>query len=192
MPGNSFRRDRNGATLTHTFKTWKNVNGGFPPDVHLEKMKGEKMYKKFFAGAVLLVLMLFMSGTLIAASPVNIDSEGVAIKGYDPVAYFTMDKPVKGKNSIQYEWNGAQWMFSSEAHRNMFMKDPAKYAPRYGGYCAYGVAVDALFDIKPEAWSIVDGSLYLNKNLDVRALWQKDIPGNIEKADMNWPGVLQK
>ncbi|KPJ99720.1 MAG: hypothetical protein AMK71_09270 [Nitrospira bacterium SG8_35_4] len=150
------------------------------------------MYKKFFVGTVLLVIMLFMSGNLIAASPVNIDSDGVAVKGYDPVAYFTMDKPVKGDSSIQYEWNGAKWRFTTDNNKKLFIEDPDKYAPRYGGYCAYGVAVDALFDIKPEAWSIVDGSLYLNKNLDVREIWKKDIPGNIRKADMNWPEVLKK
>lgn len=148
------------------------------------------MFTKYYTGTALLIFMLLVSGIVMAASSVNVDSDGVAIKGYDPVAYFTMDKPVKGKKNIQYEWNGAKWMFSSENHKDMFMKDPAKYAPRYGGYCAYGVAVDALFDIRPEAWSVVDDSLYLNKSLDVRTLWKKDIPGNIKKADMNWPGVL--
>jgi YHS domain-containing protein len=129
---------------------------------------------------------------VLAASPINTDSNGVAIKGYDPVAYFTMDKPVRGNNNFEYEWKGAKWRFSTENHMKLFIKDPDKYAPRYGGYCAYGVAVDALFDIQPEAWSIVDSKLYLNKNLDVRETWKKDIPGNIKKADMNWPGVLEK
>jgi YHS domain-containing protein len=137
------------------------------------------------------VTMAFSSSAL-AKGLINTDGKGIAIKGYDPVAYFTMDKPVKGDKNIKYEWKGAKWRFSTENHMKLFIEDPDKYAPRYGGYCAYGVAVDALFDIQPEAWSIVDGKLYLNKNLEVRETWKKDIPGNIKKADMNWPGVLKK
>jgi YHS domain-containing protein len=154
-------------------------------------MKGREMLKTNRVGVTSLIFMLFAC-TVFAASPINIDSNGIAIKGYDPVAYFTMDKPVKGDNTFEYEWEGAKWRFSSQNHMKLFMEDPDKYAPRYGGYCAYGVAVDALFDIQPEAWSIVDSKLYLNKNLDVRETWRKDIPGNIKKADMNWPGVLKK
>jgi YHS domain-containing protein len=150
------------------------------------------MLKTNNAGVALFILVFLFSAAVFAASPVNIDSKGVAIKGYDPVAYFTMDKPVKGNNNFEYEWKGVKWRFSNENHKKLFIDDPEKYAPRYGGYCAYGVAVDALFDIKPDAWSIVDGKLYLNKNLDVRDTWKKDIPGNIKKADMNWPGLLQK
>jgi YHS domain-containing protein len=150
------------------------------------------MLKTNNAGVALFILVFLFSAAVFAASPVNIDSKGVAIKGYDPVAYFTMDKPVKGNNNFEYEWKGVKWRFSKENHKKLFIDDPEKYAPRYGGYCAYGVAVDALFDIKPDAWSIVDGKLYLNKNLDVRDTWKKDIPGNIKKADMNWPGLLQK
>jgi YHS domain-containing protein len=150
------------------------------------------MFKTNNSGLALLIFMLLFTSAVFAASPINTDSNGVALQGYDPVAYFTMDKPVKGVNSIEHEWNGAKWRFSTENHKKFFIEDPEKYAPRYGGYCAYGVAVNALFDIKPEAWSIVDGKLYLNKNLDVRETWRKDIPSNIKKANMNWPGVLTK
>jgi YHS domain-containing protein len=150
------------------------------------------MFKANNAGIAMLTFVLLFTGIVLAASPINTDSNGVAIKGYDPVAYFTMDKPVKGNNDFEHEWKGVKWRFSTKNHMKLFIKDPDKYAPRYGGYCAYGVAVDALFDIQPEAWSIVDSKLYLNKNLDVRETWKKDIPGNIKKADMNWPGVLEK
>jgi hypothetical protein len=142
------------------------------------------MFKTNNAGVALLIIMLLINGPVFAASPVNTDSNRVAIKGYDPVAYFTMDKPVKGNNSFEYEWKDVKWRFSTENHMKLFIEDPEKYAPRYGGYCAYGVAVNALFDIKPEAWSMVDSNLYLNKNLDVRETWRKDISGNIKKADM--------
>jgi YHS domain-containing protein len=137
-------------------------------------------------------LTMAFSERALAKGPINTDGKGVAIKGYDPVAYFTMDKHVKGNNKYEHEWKGAKWWFSTDKHKKLFIEDPEKYAPKYGGYCAYGVAVNALFDIKPEAWSIVDGKLYLNKNLDVRETWRKDIPGNIKKANMNWPGVLKK
>jgi YHS domain-containing protein len=150
------------------------------------------MVKANNTGLALLIFMLLFSSVSFAASPINIDSNGLAIKGYDPVAYFIMDKPFKGKKDLAYEWKGAKWRFSSENHMKLFIEDPEKYAPRYGGYCAYGVAVNALFDIKPEAWSIVDGKLYLNKNLDVRETWRKDIHGNIKKADMNWPRIKDR
>jgi hypothetical protein len=71
-------------------------------------------------------------------------------------------------------------------------KDPERYAPQYGGYCAYGVAVNGLFDVEPDAWTIFEGKLYLNKDKKIMGLWSKDIPGHIKKADMNWPGVLNK
>lgn len=150
------------------------------------------MIKANNTGVALLILMLLLTSAAFAASPINTDANGLAIKGYDPVAYFTMDKPVKGNDDFEYKWKGVQWRFSTENHKKLFIENPEKYAPRYGGYCAYGVAVNALFDIKPEAWSIVDGKLYLNKNLDVRDTWRKDIPGNIKKADMNWLGALKK
>lgn len=150
------------------------------------------MFKTSRAGIILFIVVLFFAGTVFGGSPVNTGSNGVAIKGYDPVAYFTMKKPVKGSSNFSHEWKGVKWRFSTKDHMKLFMEDPEKYAPHYGGYCAYGVAVNALFDIRPEAWSIVDGKLYLNKNLDVRETWRKDIPGNIKKADMNWPGVLNK
>lgn len=149
------------------------------------------MFQTNKRGAILLIATLLIAGTVFAAPPVNTDWKGVAIKGYDPVAYFTMEKPVKGSSDFEYEWNGAKWRFSSKDNKQLFMEDPEKYVPRYGGYCAYGVAVNDLFDIRPEAWSIVDGKLYLNKNLDVRETWRKDIPGNIKKADMNWPGLMK-
>ena len=112
---------------------------------------------------------------------------GVAIEGYDPVAYFTDGKPVEGSQEYTAEYDGATWRFASAEHRDMFEADPMKYAPQFGGYCAYGVAQGALADIDPDAWSIVDGKLYLNLNKDIQAEWQKDIPGYLVKAKENWP-----
>ena len=143
----------------------------------------------FLSIFVLLVVFVAVPAKANAKSAVNIDKKGVAIKGYDPVAYFTMSKPMKGKKDFEASWMGASWLFASAGNRVMFQGEPEKYAPRYGGYCAYGVATNSLFDINPKAWTVYKGHLYLNKSLNVRDMWSKDIPGNIRKADANWPGL---
>jgi YHS domain-containing protein len=125
-------------------------------------------------------------------APVNVTADGVAIKGYDTVAYFTDRRPVKGSKEFEYRWKGAQWWFSHAAHRDMFKTEPEKYAPRYGGYCAYAISQGKIADIDPDAWTIFEGRLYLNLNKDVQKLWEKDKPGYIGKADRNWPGVLSR
>jgi YHS domain-containing protein len=114
------------------------------------------------------------------------DENGVAIKGYDPVAYFTDDKPVMGKVEYSYNWNDAEWHFASADHLKLFKENPTKYAPQYGGFCAYGITLDSHFSTQPDAWTIVDGKLYLNKNKDISEEWRKDIKGNIKKGDKNW------
>jgi YHS domain-containing protein len=155
-------------------------------------MKKTHILEKILFTFVATGVILYFSVGSFAASPVNMDKKGVALKGYDPVAYFTMGKPVKGNQDFEYEWKGVKWWFSSKEHRTLFMKEPEKYAPQYGGYCAYGVAVNGLFDVEPDAWKVYEGKLYLNKDKKVQGLWAKDIPGFLQKADMNWPGVLNK
>jgi YHS domain-containing protein len=98
---------------------------------------------------------------------------------------------VKGSEEIVHSWKGATWRFSSAENRDRFAAAPEKYAPQYGGYCAYAVAHNATASIDPQAWSVVDGRLYLNYSVKVRATWEKDSPGYIRKADANWPGVLR-
>jgi hypothetical protein len=136
------------------------------------------------------VMLVGMPADVKAESAVNVDRKGVAIKGYDPVAYFTMSKPVKGDKDQVASWMGATWRFASAQNRDLFEKDPEKYAPRYGGYCAYGVANNYLVKIDPKAWTVYEGRLYLNYSLKVREQWKTDIPGNIRKADANWPGLI--
>jgi YHS domain-containing protein len=109
-----------------------------------------------------------------------------AIKGYDPVAYFTSSKPVKGKENISYEWKNATWHFYSEANKQLFAANPEKYAPQYGGYCAYGWAKGYAVKIEPDAWSIAHEKLYLNYDKNVQADWDKDRQGYIKKADENY------
>ncbi|MEW6600902.1 MAG: YHS domain-containing (seleno)protein [Nitrospirota bacterium] len=139
---------------------------------------------------MLAVLLLSVSCSE-AKAPVNAEG-GIAIKGYDPVAYFTMGRPVKGVEGFSHEWKGAKWLFSNREHLDLFQADPEKYSPKYGGYCAYAVSQGTTADIDPDSWSIVDGKLYLNLNKDVQKLWSSDMKGYIEKADRNWPSVLSR
>ena len=116
-----------------------------------------------------------------------------AVSGYDPVAYFTEGKPVKGKKEFQFEYKGADWFFASEDNLSLFKGDPEKYAPQYGGYCAWAVA--AKHDRAPgdpNYWHIVDGKLYLNYSKSVQEKWEQDIPGFIKEADNYWPTLLAK
>ncbi len=115
-----------------------------------------------------------------------------AIKGYDPVAYFTVGKPVKGDPKISFHWNDVDWYFSSQENLNAFKSSPKKYAPQFGGYCAYGVSDNHKAPTDPNAWTIVDGKLYLNYNIDVRELWSKDKPMLIKKANDLWPTIKNK
>ena len=114
---------------------------------------------------------------------------GVAIEGYDPVAYFTMGRPVKGSDEFAHKWLGATWHFVSAEHRNLFTPDPAKYAPQYGGYCSSAVSMGYIGVVDPKAWRIVDGKLYLIYSKASLARWEQDIPGKIAKADANWPSI---
>ena len=116
----------------------------------------------------------------------NVD--GIAIRGADPVAYFTEKTSVMGDERNAYDWAGATWHFASMENREMFKADPEAYAPQYGGYCAWAVgAKGLLYSIQPHIWSVVDNKLYLNFDDVVHNTWVKDIPGFIEKADARWP-----
>ena len=127
-----------------------------------------------------------------AKPPVFVGKNGYAINGYDPVAYFTMGKPVAGSMDHSVMHNGATFLFANTEHKSMFESDPERYAPQFGGYCAYAVSKGATAKTEPDAWTVVDDKLYLNFNTEVRALWKQAIPGNIERANNNWPDVLNK
>ena len=141
--------------------------------------------------SVLVGIALAGAPAVDALSPVNKTLLGsLALDGYDPVAYFTDGKPVEGAKEFTVDWNGATWRFASAAHRDEFAKAPETYAPQYGGYCAWAVSQNYTADADPEAWTIVDGKLYMNYNAKVMERWKQDIPGNIAKADGNWPKLL--
>ena len=113
----------------------------------------------------------------------------LAIRGYDPVAYFTKGAPTQGQAKFTATFDGATWQFSSLENQKLFEANPAKYAPQYGGYCAYAVSKGYTAKTQPDAWHIVNDKLYLNFNTKVREIWRQDIPGNVKKADANWPEI---
>jgi len=123
---------------------------------------------------------------------VNIDWGSVAIKGYDPVAYFTDGKAVKGDSKFQSADKGATYYFASAEHKAAFDKEPAKYEPQFGGFCAYAVSQGHTAPISPDAFQIVSGRLLLQYDLGIREKFNKDTAGNLSKADANWPGIVEK
>ena len=138
-------------------------------------------------GALLLSLQSAIALAGSPVDPVNKDHASIAIKGYDTVAYFKDGKPVKASGQYSHSWNGATWQFSSEETRNLFAADPAKYAPQFGGYCAWAVGHGYTANIDPEAWKIIEGKLYLNYNKDIQKKWQADSANWIGEAERNWP-----
>lgn len=120
------------------------------------------------------------------------EKEGVAIKGYDVVAYFKDKKPVKGSSQHKAEYKGSVFHFSSQANRDAFTATPAKYAPQYNGFCAFGTAGGYKAAVDPAAFTVVNGKLYLNYNKDVQKQWRADIPHLVAKADQNWPEVSRQ
>mgnify|MGYP006066770147 CR=1 FL=1 len=116
----------------------------------------------------------------------------VAAGGYDVVAYYSQGKPVRGSGDYVATFGDATYLFASKSNRDQFQKNPSQYVPAYGGYCAYGVAVGKKLVGDPEIWKIVDEVLYLNLNKNIQNTWNEDIPGNIVKADDNWPRIRSK
>ncbi len=123
---------------------------------------------------------------------INVDNAGIALHGYDPVAYFTASKPTAGDKQFAAKHDGATYYFASAANRSEFEKNPAKYAPAFGGFCAMGAAMGKKLDGDPTFWRIVDGKLYLNVGAPAQKRWLEDIPGNLTKANTNWPQIRDK
>lgn len=140
-----------------------------------------------------LILLLFVGMASVQNYAQNqYLKNGVAIQGYDPVAYFESNKALEGKNEIKTEYKKADYYFSSEKNKTIFLKNPEKYVPQYGGYCAYGVSENHTSPTDPKAFTIVDDKLYLNYNLKVKELWSKDREERILKANENWNTLNKK
>ncbi len=127
-----------------------------------------------------------------AKNLVNVDKHGLAIQGYDPMAYFTQQAAVKGDENITATHRGATYHFANEKHRERFLESPDQYAPQFGGYCAYGVSKNVLAKIEPGAFMIVDGRLLLQYNKSIVKTFESDTEHYLKKADTNWPDLLEK
>jgi YHS domain-containing protein len=140
-----------------------------------------------------IITALALSGAAHAEKTlINKDKTGLALQGYDPVAYFTDGKPVKGDAKFTASYRGATYRFASDEHKKMFEADPAKYEPQFGGYCGYAASINKISPISPHFWQVLDGRLVLQHNNKALTLWNKDVPGNLKKADENWPGLVEK
>jgi YHS domain-containing protein len=138
--------------------------------------------------SILLIILTFSLNSAFAQKEVFTKSDE-AIQGYDPVAYFKEGKPMKGKKEFSFLWNEATWIFASRENLAAFKIDPEKYAPQFGGYCAYGISEGHKAPTSPDAWTIVDGKLYLNYNKNVRSLWNEKQSDHIANANKNWPKI---
>jgi len=136
-----------------------------------------------------LVSVLFFSASVFAGVENGTDENDVMLAGHDAVAYFSENKPVLGSPDYTTSYQGAIYRFSSAINRDVFNADPEKYAPMYGGYCAFGTSIGKKFHVDGKSFKVVDGKLYVNKNISVGNHWSKDIPGNIKNAEGYWPKI---
>lgn len=137
----------------------------------------------------IIILLLLFTGSVFAQEKAIYEKNGLAINGYDPVAYFTENKAVEGKDTFSFVWNETKWLFNSQENLDTFKVNPVKYAPQFGGFCAFGVSENHKSPTDPNAWTIVDDKLYLNYSKKVKELWSKDIPTRIKKANELWPSL---
>lgn len=149
-----------------------------------------KSLKSLIAGVALSTVLAAQA--MAAGVELNASSTGLALQGYDPVAYFTEGEATPGNWKITATHNEATYRFSSEANKAAFVADPEAYLPQYGGYCAFGAAMGFKFDGDPNQWKIVDGELYLNISKEIQERWLTDVPGFIEQADGNWTDIASK
>lgn len=145
--------------------------------------------KKFTIKSLLLTMALGASSAAFAGVDTETDENGVILAGHDAVAYFTQNKPVLGSAEFTAVYNDAIYRFSSASNRDLFAANPEKYAPMYGGFCAYGTTFGKKFEIDGKAFKIVGGKLFVNKNLDVLKAWVEDVPKHIVEANDEWPGI---
>ncbi|MEN9599044.1 MAG: hypothetical protein RL596_1355 [Bacteroidota bacterium] len=139
---------------------------------------------------LLALLGMLLFSTISFAQKAEIFSrEGKAIGGYDAVAFFTQSAMVKGFDSLHYNWKDARWLFSSIKNKEAFIANPEKYAPQYGGYCAYGTADGHKAPTQSDTWTIIDNKLYFNYNSRVKEMWGKNTIGFIKMADEKWPAL---
>jgi len=147
-------------------------------------------------GRILLASMLVLTAAAVTGAgqskPVAVDSNHIAIRGYDPVAYFTDGRAIKGTSEFEYVFADAKWQFASAAHREMFVADPEHYMPQYGGFCAGGTVFGALAPADPQAWMIVNGKLYMLASKKALNEWKASSAENIRQANAQWTAMQQR
>ena len=141
---------------------------------------------------VLTSLLVLAATVAVSAERINVDRHGVALKGYDVVAYFTEGRAVEGNAAYEQVVDGVRYRFASAANRERFVQEPRRFLPQYGGFCAWAVSRGYTADTDPRAWKVVDGRLFLNYSRSVQRTWETDVPGNVAKGDANWPGLSRK
>jgi YHS domain-containing protein len=158
-----------------------------------------QIFRRFFAVVILTTAQAGLAVTLPAwagipgsHSPINLDRNGVALGGYDPVAYFDGGKPTRGVATIFVSYGRARYLFATAAHRRKFLVNPEKYIPKFGGFCAVGTSFGEKVDVDPETGEVVKGKLYLNHNQHALDIFNKDQSSTITKAKSNWPTVKGK
>ena len=144
--------------------------------------------RRLIAAAV----FVLAAATGAAAQRVNADRHGLAVKGYDVVAYFVDGRAVAGDARFEHAVDGVRYRFASAANRDRFAQDPQRFLPQYGGFCAWAVSRGYTADTDPLAWRVVDGRLFLNYDRSVQRTWEQDVKGNVAKGDANWPGLSRK
>lgn len=150
------------------------------------------MTTRLFRFVLPLALAVASAITSVAWAGEYFEGDGVAVRGHDPVAYFKDGKPVKGSAEHRFEHKGSMFHFASKANRDAFAAEPERYAPQYGGFCAFGMSGGYKAAIDPAAFTVREGKLYLNYNREVQKQWSADIPGHVNKADRNWPAVAKQ
>jgi len=149
------------------------------------------------ARVILLVWLLLQplplfAGVVGSTSPINLDASGLALRGYDPVAYFDTGKPMRGVAKITASYGGARYLFATKGHRKSFLNNPTKYLPQFGGFCAVGTSFGEKVDVDPETGKIVNGKLYLNNGAKAQEIFDSDSGNTISRAEHNWPIVKDK
>ena len=135
--------------------------------------------------------LIGIAGPALAVEEMNLNDDGLALHGYDPVSYHVQGQPTEGRAQFTADYQGATYRFATEANRDLFTGDPARYAPAYGGYCSYGVRVGRKFDVDPEAWKVVEGVLYVQLDQGTHVVWVDDMDKNIAIADRIWPSIRE-
>lgn len=149
------------------------------------------MVTRLLSRLLLLFSVLILSSSIAFAGD-YFEKDGVALGGYDPVSYFTAGKPQKGAATHSFTYKGSKFYFASAANQKAFEKNPDKYAPQFGGFCAMGTAFNVKASTQPDAFAVVNGKLYLNHDRNILAKWKEDVPGNVAKAEKNWPSVAKQ